>query len=79
MNYKTAKDGLNAEGVLNLVGAILKHGSEHPNYFKSPCGVYWAEVAGLDAEKLFRMAVKGTQREGEPYSALERCPECTRN
>ena len=61
-------------GEIELVGAIMRASVVGADYYRTPCGRWWADVGGLDSSALFRKAVKGTKRQDEPYMPLEKCP-----
>lgn len=60
-------------GCTLLVAEVLKGGKEDPDYFRGPCGRYWASIGSIEPQILFEKAVRGTKREGESYTLLEYC------
>lgn len=60
------------DAYLHLLGAILSVGARDPDYFREPCGRFWASVGGVEPAILFREAVSGTKREGERWTPISR-------
>ncbi len=68
------------EGYRYLVAWVLRSAVKNPDYYRGPCGRYFADIANIGPEVMFRYAVKGTEREGEIFTPLGICPdpECYR-
>ena len=64
---------MNDEGVMNLMVEVLREGVKKPDFYREPCGIEWCERSGLDPQAMWRLAIKGTPREGEPYSEIGFC------
>lgn len=65
----------NIEGSRHLVAWVLKSAIRKPVYYRGPCGRYFADLANLKPEVIFRYAVKGTERDGEIFTPLRTCPD----
>ena len=57
--------GFQEKGVLELVGAIMRASVVGADYYRTPCGRWWAGVAGLDWKGLYRTAIKNMVRDIE--------------
>lgn len=56
-----------------LLTATLAWGRVRPDYYRDPCARAWAHLLGLEPEYLWKRAIKGTPREGEPFSPFPSC------
>lgn len=72
-NGRAYQIGDEEEGINLLIAEVLKEGKENPDYFRTSHGRYWAEIGSLDPRILFETSVKGTEREGKPYTPLKHC------
>ena len=61
------------EGLLGLVGAVLRLGAGNPFYFQDPCGVFWATMAGLSPKDLWVTAWKRKGIDPGEYVPKRRC------
>lgn len=62
-------------GYLDLVAKILRYGVFHkdgadPDYYRMPCGRWWASLCGLDPSYLWGQAVRNRNRR---YIPLDKC------
>ena len=55
---------------LRLAAAVQQIGIEEPDYFREPCGRWWATICGLDASYLWKTAVGDSSGS---YSVLPVC------
>ena len=60
-------------GYFDLLADILKAGVHNPDYFREPCGRFWASVGGLDPAALWEKAVRDKGLIPLRYKPLGRC------
>ena len=70
---KQVASSVGIEGPLALVAHVLHLGVTDPDYFRGPCGRWWAGIGELDPEYLYNKAVRLQGRVPPKYKETHWC------